>query len=63
MRPEKQRAIARLGGRAAHAPGIGGHEWDSKEAMAAGRKGGAASAKARAAKKALLTIVDTSDAA
>ena len=52
MDPEKQRAIAAQGGRAAHAQGVA-HEFDSEEARAAGRKGGQArssrSAAARAA--------------
>ena len=39
MDPEKQREIARLGGRAAHAQGKA-HEFTSEEAKAAGRKGG-----------------------
>ncbi len=39
MSPETQRAIASKGGRASHARGTG-HEWDSKAARAAGRKGG-----------------------
>lgn len=39
MSPEKQRAIASKGGRAAHEKGTG-HEWDSASAAAAGRKGG-----------------------
>jgi len=37
--PDKQREIARLGGRAAHARGRA-HEFSSKEAREAGRKGG-----------------------
>ena len=40
--PEKQRTIAKKGGRAAHAKGTA-HEWTSEEARAAGRKGGLAS--------------------
>lgn len=50
MDPEKQRAIAAEGGRAAHAQGVA-HEFDSEEARAAGRKGGQArsSSGARAA--------------
>jgi general stress protein YciG len=52
MDPDKQRAIAAQGGRAAHAQGVA-HEFDSEEARAAGRKGGQArssrSAAARAA--------------
>lgn len=35
---DKQREIARKAGRAAHAPGAGGHEWTVEEARAAGRK-------------------------
>ena len=42
MNPEKQREIARKGGRAAHLKGTA-HEWDSDEARLAGRKGGEAS--------------------
>ena len=41
MDPAKQRAIAALGGRAAHAQGVA-HEFDSAEAREAGRKGGQA---------------------
>jgi general stress protein YciG len=37
--PDKQREIARLGGRAAHAQGKA-HEFTSEEARVAGRKGG-----------------------
>ena len=37
--PEKQREIARLGGRAAHAKGKA-HEFTREEARVAGRKGG-----------------------
>lgn len=39
MTPEKRRQIASKGGKAAHAKGAA-HTWDSKEAAAAGRKGG-----------------------
>ena len=39
MSPEKQREIARKGGRAAHEKGTA-HQWTSEEARAAGRKGG-----------------------
>ena len=39
MSPERQREIARKGGRAAHEKGTA-HEWTSDEARAAGRKGG-----------------------
>jgi len=42
MNPEKQRDIARKGGRAAHSRGTA-HEWTSEEARIAGRKGGEAS--------------------
>jgi len=42
MDPEKQRQIARKGGRAAHSKGTA-HEWTSDEARIAGRKGGEAS--------------------
>src|SRR5229473_3120957 len=41
MDPEKQRAIASKGGRAAHAKGTA-HEFTPDEARAAGRKGGQA---------------------
>ena len=40
MSPEKQREIARKGGKSAHAKGVA-HKWDSAEAQAAGRKAGA----------------------
>jgi uncharacterized protein len=36
---EKQREIARKGGRAAHEQGVA-HEWSSQEARDAGKKGG-----------------------
>jgi len=39
MSPERQRAIASEGGRAAHRQGVA-HEWSSEEARQAGRKGG-----------------------
>lgn len=39
MDREKQREIARKGGRAAHEKGTA-HEWTSEEARTAGRKGG-----------------------
>ncbi|WP_221087997.1 KGG domain-containing protein [Deinococcus aquaedulcis] len=42
MDPERQRAIAAEGGRAAHASG-NAHEFTSEEAREAGRKGGQAS--------------------
>lgn len=40
MAPEKQRAIASKGGKAAHAADAGGHEFTSAEAVEAGKKGG-----------------------
>ncbi|GGN45328.1 KGG domain-containing protein [Deinococcus daejeonensis] len=46
MDPERQRAIASAGGRAAHASG-NAHQFTSAEARAAGRKGGQASRKTR----------------
>lgn len=42
MDPEKQRDIARKGGRAAHEKGTA-HEWTKEEARIAARKGGQAS--------------------
>lgn len=42
MDPERQREIARQGGRAAHVKGVA-HEFTPEEAAAAGRKGGLAS--------------------
>ena len=39
MSPERQKAIASEGGRAAHRQGVA-HEWSSNEARQAGRKGG-----------------------
>lgn len=41
MDAEKQREIARKGGRAAHEQGVA-HEWSSDEARQAGKKGGQA---------------------
>lgn len=41
MAPERQRAIASKGGKAAHDKGTA-HEWTSEEAREAGRKGGLA---------------------
>ena len=46
MDPEKQRAIASAGGRAAHAEGRA-HQFTADEARAAGRKGGAVVARDR----------------
>jgi hypothetical protein len=46
MTPDKQREIARRGGRAAHKKGTA-HEFSADEARAAGRKGGVAVSKDR----------------
>ena len=46
MNPERQREIAREGGRAAHRSG-NAHEFTIEEAREAGRKGGQASSKHR----------------
>lgn len=46
MDKEKQREIASKGGKAAHAKGTA-HEWTSKEARLAGRKGGQISGRSR----------------
>jgi len=46
MSPERQREIARKGGRAAHRAGTA-HEFDVEEARAAGRKGGLAAHRPR----------------
>ena len=48
MDPERQREIAREGGKAAHQSG-NAHEFTSEEARKAGRKGGQASSKQQAA--------------
>ena len=50
MTPERQREIASLGGRAAHEQGVA-HEWDRQQAMIAGKKGGQASGRTRAARR------------
>ena len=42
MDPNKQRDIARQGGKAAHIKGTA-HEWNREQARDAGRKGGSAS--------------------
>ena len=39
MDPQRQREIARIGGKAAHQQGVA-HRWTSDEAREAGRKGG-----------------------
>ena len=39
MHPEKQREIARKGGKTAHERGVA-HQWSTEEARNAGRKGG-----------------------
>lgn len=41
MEPEKQKQIARQGGRAAHEQGVA-HKWNTEEAREAGKKGGQA---------------------
>jgi general stress protein YciG len=46
MSAEKQRTIASLGGKAAHAKGTA-HEFSPEEAREAGRKGGQAAQRAR----------------
>jgi len=50
MDREKQRAIARMGGKAAHQKGTA-HEWTRDEAREAGRKGGVLSHRPRQAQK------------
>ena len=50
MDPEKRRRISSVGGKAANEKGTG-HEFTSDEAREAGRKGGRASALARAGHK------------
>ncbi len=52
MDPEKQREIARKGGRAAHEKGTA-HEWTTEEARNAGRKGGLVSHQRRRERKAM----------
>jgi general stress protein YciG len=49
MDPERQRAIAKEGGKAAHKSGHA-HEFTSEEAREAGRKGGQASSKSKSSK-------------
>lgn len=44
MSPEKQREIAKMGGRTAHEKGVA-HQWTSQEARDAGKKGGQARTK------------------
>jgi general stress protein YciG len=44
MDPNKQRAVASKGGKAAHAKGTA-HEWSREQAREAGRKGGLAHAR------------------
>ena len=46
MSPERQREIARIGGRAAHEQGVA-HQWSKEEAKAAGQKGGRAAGSKR----------------
>lgn len=45
MSPDRQKAIASLGGKAAHKAGA--HEWTSDEARLAGQKGGRTTAQRR----------------
>jgi general stress protein YciG len=51
MDPDRQRRIASLGGKAAHAKGTA-HEWNTDEAREAGRKGGTSAHQRRKAEKA-----------
>ena len=51
MDPEKRRAIARMGGKAAHAKGTA-HQWTEEEARVAGRKGGSSPSRNRVAEAA-----------
>jgi general stress protein YciG len=44
MTPEKQRKIASMGGKAAHAKGTA-HKWNKEQARLAGKRGGLARAK------------------
>ena len=44
MSPEKQKEIAKKGGKAAHQQGVA-HKWTSQEAREAGKKGGRARGK------------------
>ncbi len=46
MSPEKQKEIARKGGKAAHEQGVA-HQWNSEEARLAGTKGGQVRGKAK----------------
>ena len=48
MDPERQREIASLGGKAAHAKGTA-HKWNEATARAAGKKGGKAAQQAKRA--------------
>ena len=50
MNKNRQREIASMGGRAAHAKGTA-HQWTKEEAAAAGRKGGVNSHRNLRAKK------------
>jgi general stress protein YciG len=51
MSQEKQKEIARKGGRAAHEQGVA-HQWTSQEAKEAGKKGGQARGKRNAGREA-----------
>lgn len=46
MSPERQREIARQGGKAAHQQGVA-HQWNREEAREAGKKGGQVSGRRR----------------
>jgi hypothetical protein len=49
MAPDRQRAIASQGGKAAHAQGVA-HEWTASEAAVAGQRGGRVTAAQRRAR-------------
>jgi len=55
MNPEKQREIASLGGKTAHAKGTA-HEFSPEEAREAGRKGGEAAQRAKARARAGVSV-------
>lgn len=58
MDPDKQREIARKGGRAAHEKGTA-HEWTSDEARNAGRKGGLVSHQRRRERQQAVSPADS----
>ena len=51
LTPEQRKAISSLGGKAAHAQGVG-HKWTSETGRVAGKKGGTATQANRAEKAA-----------